>query len=230
MALPINSFKPLQKAMPDQKQMDEKLKEVSGLYEKQFLRQMVKEMRQTVHHSGMTEQSMTEKIFQEKLDHEYVEEWGANGGIGLADIIYSQLKDKFAPLGSALPQPKGPLPLQKGSTIKIDETESEFKKIKPSDSIQKNPEMTLHLQPANGGSDARVVQAPWNGVIRAHIKGPDEQNTIRIRHDEGMESVMHFKGNLAQKEIGQTIEAGEVLGTVSPDNSPLTWKIVQVET
>lgn len=211
--------------------MDEKLKEVSGLYEKQFLRQMVKEMRQTIHPNGMNEPSMTEKVFQEKLDHEYVEQWGTSGGIGLADIIYSQLKDKFAPaMGGGLPRPTGPMPLQKGSTIKIDETQPEFKRIDSADAVKKNPEMTLHLQPTAGGSEARKVQSPWEGKIVSRSKSPDDQSVVRIRHDEGLESVLHFKGNLVNTDVGQPVAAGEVLGTLAPDGSPLTWKLVQVET
>lgn len=74
---------------------DESLKEVSRLYEKHFLRELVKAMRKTVPESSFTQASMGEKIYKQKLDEEYVEKWGEAGGLGLSDIIYTHIKDQF---------------------------------------------------------------------------------------------------------------------------------------
>ena len=70
---------------------------VAKLYEKQFLREMVKAMRSTVSFSEMTKPSMAEDIFRSQLDEQYVEAWGDKGGIGLGDIIYESLMDRLSP-------------------------------------------------------------------------------------------------------------------------------------
>lgn len=79
----------------DQKHQDKKLKEASQLYEKHFLKELVKAMRKTAPQSSFTKPSMAEKIYKQKLDEEYVEKWGDREGIGLADMIYRHVKDRL---------------------------------------------------------------------------------------------------------------------------------------
>ena len=74
---------------------DKSLRKASQLYEKHFLRELVKSMRKTVPESSLTKSSMGEKIYKQQLDAEYVEKWGDAGGLGLADIIYTHIKDQF---------------------------------------------------------------------------------------------------------------------------------------
>ncbi|MGZ3793814.1 MAG: rod-binding protein [Bdellovibrio sp.] len=80
---------------PLQKNPEQKLRDVSDMYEKHFLREMMKAMRSTVHEGGFVQSNQAEKIFREQLDEHYVEKWGERGGIGLSDLIYKQLVDKF---------------------------------------------------------------------------------------------------------------------------------------
>ena len=96
-------------------QQEQKLRDVSQLYEKQFLREMVKAMRGTVTESEFMKANQAEKIFKEQLDQEYVEKWGDHGGIGLAKLIHEQLLDKLGPaLGIKTPaeRAQGPLLLK----------------------------------------------------------------------------------------------------------------------
>ncbi|PIT99370.1 MAG: hypothetical protein COT74_10215 [Bdellovibrionales bacterium CG10_big_fil_rev_8_21_14_0_10_45_34] len=84
------------------------------MFESQFLRQMIKEMRSTVPESEWMPASMGEKIFREQLDDHYADDWATQGGIGLADIIYDQIVQRYMPeLGSSPSKISGPIPLQK---------------------------------------------------------------------------------------------------------------------
>ena len=74
---------------------DKQLKDVAALYEKQFLREMVKQMRSTVSESELMPTGFAEKYYREQLDHQYVESWGDTGGIGLGKMIYDQLLDRY---------------------------------------------------------------------------------------------------------------------------------------
>jgi hypothetical protein len=77
------------------KQVKKKIRSVAELYEKQFLRDMVKQMRSTVSFSDISKPSFAEGYFSEQLDQEYVEKWGDRGGIGLGDMIYQQLMSQY---------------------------------------------------------------------------------------------------------------------------------------
>ncbi|MCJ8278354.1 MAG: rod-binding protein, partial [Bdellovibrionales bacterium] len=77
--------------------LDNKLKQAAQMYEKQFLRQMVKAMRNTVSHSEMTKPGMAENIFREQLDEKYVDGWMKTGGTGFSEVIYKDLVNKFFP-------------------------------------------------------------------------------------------------------------------------------------
>ena len=77
---------PLKGPGPQQKSMDEKLKDVSALYEKHFLGEMMKAMRSTVKEGGIVQANQAEKIFREQLDdiaqffrHNFVEDHATNG-------------------------------------------------------------------------------------------------------------------------------------------------------
>ncbi len=79
------------------------LREVAKLYEGEFLKEMVRQMRKNVGESGFIEKGMAEKIFEGELDNKYVESWTEHGGVGLADMIYDQLIERY---GSHLGIPK----------------------------------------------------------------------------------------------------------------------------
>jgi hypothetical protein len=77
------------------KQAKKKIKGVAELYEKQFLREMVKQMRSTVSFSDISKPSFAEGYFSQQLDEEYVEKWGDQGGIGMGNLIYKQLLSQY---------------------------------------------------------------------------------------------------------------------------------------
>lgn len=68
---------------------EQKLKKACVEFESYFLNMMFKSMRQTI--VPGIEKSNAEKMFQEMLDQEMCQNIAETGGIGFADMMYSQL-------------------------------------------------------------------------------------------------------------------------------------------
>lgn len=77
--------------------LDQQLKKAAKMYEQQFLQEMMNAMNSTVDAMRANPQSMAEKIYKAELDQQYTEQWVENGGNGLADQIYRELKEKLMP-------------------------------------------------------------------------------------------------------------------------------------
>ena len=206
---------------PVQKSADEKLHEVADLYEKHFLREMLKGMRSTVHEGGFVQANQAEKIFSEQLDDQYVEKWGEKGGIGLSDMIYKQLVEKFgAQMGIKIPdaKPHGPLPVTDkdkftahlGTSAKKDGVAYRFDRA----SLEK-PELGAPAQ----------VKAPWAGVLLNKIALDSQENVLEIGHDNGLKSQIAYKGSVAKLSTGQELQEGETLGLLSPEAKSLFWNV-----
>lgn len=90
----IKSIKPQQNLPPT---LDDKIREAAKMYEQQFLQEMIRAMRKTVQNSEITKPSMGEQIYQDQMFDQYAEQWANQGGNGLADVIYRELKEKLLP-------------------------------------------------------------------------------------------------------------------------------------
>jgi len=190
----------------NRKNQEQKLKQAAQLYEKHFLREMVKAMRSTIKPSSMNAPSMAQKIFAQKLDEQYVEKWGDTGGIGLGDIIFNQLKEKF--FSPRIIKPSGPMNIPKGKVHNIP-TQGGLNWI---------------FQPENEKGEATTVTNPWSGSVSKVIKGDDSRTTIKIQHDNQLSSFLSFKG-LANVKNGQHLATGQRLGELSHLDSLLAWKV-----
>ncbi len=73
---------------------DKELKEAAKQFEALFIYQMFEKMRETVSRGGLFEESMGEKIFQGMLDQEVSLKAAESNSLGLAEMIYQQLKRK----------------------------------------------------------------------------------------------------------------------------------------
>jgi len=73
---------------------DKALKEAAGQLEALMLYQVFSRMRETVSAGGLFNESMGEKIFRGLLEQEISMKAAETGSIGLADMIYEQLKRK----------------------------------------------------------------------------------------------------------------------------------------
>lgn len=205
-----------------QKSPDEKLHDVSDMYEKHFLREMMKAMRSTVHESGFIQQNQAEKIFREQLDDHYVDRWSEKGGIGLSKMIYEQLVQKFGvQLGikNAIVKPQGPLPIDEKSNFTAHPFRHPGKKQSLSYRIDKK-----QLPDANGEPNVQV-KAPWNGVVVAEKKLPDQQTLLEIEHDNGLKSQVAFKGELSKVSTGAKVQGGDTLGVLSAESKTLYWVV-----
>ena len=75
-----------------EKEDDRALRSACAEFESYFLYIMMKEMRKTVDRKDSLLYSQTEDMFQQLLDEEYGKSLAKAGGIGLADMMYRQLK------------------------------------------------------------------------------------------------------------------------------------------
>jgi len=195
--------KTLQQKMP---QKNEKVFGAAKMYEQQFLREMVKAMRSTVSESDLVQKSMGEKIYSEQLDDQYVEQWSDQGGIGLADMIYEHIMERYYPSKSMMQRPRGPMPLEKNKNIEM--------KVED----KGNNKSSYYFSPPPD-KELNVVTAPWEGRVSSTQTNGDRK-TITLEHDNGLKSVMTFIGTLTP-DLNQ-VEAGQRLGLSTKD---LIWAL-----
>ena len=71
---------------------DEELMDACREFEAYFVEQLMKQMQKTVMKSELTEESETESYFKDMLYQEYASEASKGQGIGIAKMMYEQLK------------------------------------------------------------------------------------------------------------------------------------------
>lgn len=197
-------------------ELDSKFREVSQMYEKQFLREMMKAMRSTVNESGLVKVNQGERIFREQLDNEYVEKWGDKGGIGLSDMIYEQLLFHYGPK-MPVQKPQGPVELSEKSNFTLN------RGISPNSTAgNQSFEFSRKSTAATG---LEKVVAPWSGLLKRKLDlGPDE-TFLEMWHDNGLKSRFVLKGTAEQLKIGQNLQEGEGLGYLSPETKNFFWNV-----
>ena len=209
---------------------DAKMHEVAELYEQHFIREMMKQMRSTVQEGGFIQQSNAEKIFREQLDDQYSEQWTKSGGIGMSGMIYDQLIDKYgAQMGLKKPveRPQGPLALNEKSTFTGAGVASMGSALEMGpQGLKSSSPVTFKFQsPVN---EKVELKNPWAGVLLDKKYLEMDQMQYRIKHDNGLESLILTRGTglgMEQKlSPGDAIKAGEQLGWVS-QASPLFWTV-----
>jgi peptidoglycan hydrolase FlgJ len=225
----IQQFKAVRQPLTPEQQ-DQKLQEVAKLYEKQFLREMMKQMRATVPEGGgFIPTSNAEKIFREQLDQEYVENWGERGGVGLADMVHKQLLEKFGPMLGIRPKmevPTGP--------IKIDEKSQLTNplKVQTAQAGGTRPmKTTMQYDLQKAALADHNVTAPWAGTLLGVKKIGADEHLLEMSHDNGLKSQMVFRGQMATElqpsklQAGTEIQAGQRLGLLSPEAKSFFWTV-----
>lgn len=227
----LNPLKSAPMGDNQRKVTEEKLREVSEMYEKHFIREMMKQMRATVQEGGFIKQNNAEKIFRDQLDDQYAEQWGQAGGIGLSDLIYNQLIDKFGVqmgLKSAIEKPAGPIGLDAKSNfagaVRPVRTLPSSLHV-PADVSAQDP-VTYEIRGSEESS--QVVTSPWAGTLLDKKYLDADRMQYRIKHENGLESLILIRGTGPGPEhklsLGDTIEAGQVIGRQSAA-SPLFWTV-----
>ena len=210
---------------------EQKFREAAEMYEKHFIRQMMKEMRSTVKESGFIKQNNAEKIFRDQLDDQYADDWGKSGGIGLADMIHSQLMDRYGTqldLKEKIEKPSGPIDL----TVK-----SNLTTLRGTGAGNENTGNATHLKieidpAANSENKPAELKNPWAGTLLDKKYLEMDQMQYRIKHDNGFESLILTRGTgLATNgqsdrnlSVGDEIKTGQQLGWVDA-KSPVFWTI-----
>ena len=191
---------------------DPRLLGAARMYEQQFLREMVKAMRQTVNESDFMPANMGEKIFRDQLDDKYVEEWSQTGGIGFADLIYNHVIDRYQNQFKSIHRPKSPLPSQGNPSFNF-KVQDQGNKTK------------IHIQrPQTGASlsHPQSVVSPWDAKVTL-TEGSSLKAYI-LDHGEGLTSTIAFDGTPVVQS-GQTVKAGTKLGLLNPSSRDIFWNI-----
>lgn len=235
----IKKFQPLRQPLTPEQQ-NQKLKDVAKLYEKQFLREITKQMRATVTEGGFMPANNAEKIFREQLDQEYVEKWGDHGGIGLADMIHQQLLERLGPALGIRPKmlkPQGPLQIKdqghSKNPLQIQTASSKLFPLTANPAQSKKVEMKIDLKEM--ALQSSEVTSPWSGThLGTKQINPDEY-VMEILHDHGLKSQMVFRGQPVEElrpaqlssgpDSERQISAGQRIGLLSPEAKSLFWTV-----
>jgi flagellar protein FlgJ len=196
---------------------DGQLKEASKLYEQHFLNEMVKAMRSTIHREeGFIKPNMAENFFMEKLDDQYTESWSNKGGIGLADMIYSQMHERLFPAKKDFSKPAGPLPL--GQSNRPFQIKVEKKSDGGGQVLFQGHDASPLVQPT-------PVQNPWKGRVQSMNSDANGWSYATVEHANKLRSQLAFQGSLAALKIGEEVEEGQTIGTLSHENPTLRWDV-----
>lgn len=200
---------------------DQRLREVSKAYEKMFMNEMLKAMRSSVGESGFIKQNSAEKLFREELDQEYLQNWSDRGGVGFSDLIYQNLIERYgAQLGikQAPQKPSGPLPVDERSNYTgLQRVAGELPSKDLTYKFQKDDRL-------DSGVEQKLV-APWSGSLLGKQQLVDGTQVLEIAHDNGLKSRLSFRGQAENMSPGQTLQAGEKIGLLSPEAKAFFWTL-----
>lgn len=83
-------------ASPSRAQEEKKLQEACTQFETLFLQQMLSQMRKSIPKSDIFGGGGSEEeMFMGMLDEERAKAWASEGGIGLADLLFRQMKNNL---------------------------------------------------------------------------------------------------------------------------------------
>jgi flagellar protein FlgJ len=196
---------------------NEKMREVADLYEKHFIKEMMKQMKSTLPEGGLIKKNNAEDIFQDQLDDQYSSEWNKRGGFGISDMMFEQLTQKFGTSEAQLEKPQGPI---------------EFKKSSQMMKIPDSSQHTYQILPLNAEEDISIknidLKSPWAGILQNKNIMEADKTLYQIKHDNGLESLFLAHGGVTAEtrylSVGDKIQAGQSLGNVN-GTSPLFWTI-----
>ena len=190
---------------------DPKVLEAARMYEQAFLKQMVGAMRQAVPKSDLVKESMGERIYKDQMYDNYVEQWSNVGGVGLGDLIYDQIIERFGPQQKQI-RPQGPLPANDNRTYQIE-----------NDSSQTGAMLMKFKPQKNFGEGSMQITSPWEGELIGSNNLESGEKALFIKHPNDMKSTFIFKGSLNLSK--NNFSPGESLGVVSPETNEFLWKL-----
>jgi flagellar protein FlgJ len=213
----------LEKSEQLQAKRNPQVDQVAKMYEKQFLQEMFKAMRSTVKPSE--EPSMAQHIYQDQLDDQYIDAWGDNGGIGLSNIIYDQVMEKY--FGAQTTQDfrkQGPVALTDRDVARVSRVG------KPGGGEQTRGgqvPLNIEVKPSATGGSAKI-QAPWDAEVVQSTKLEGGKTAITLQHGEGIRSTLIFEGvPSTDAQPGKKIAQGQTVGVLSPEAKSFLWNLNQ---
>lgn len=75
------------------KMNEKQMREIASDFEGILVRQLIKEMRNTVPQDGFLEPTHATEMYQEMADDALAKDLAGQGGFGIADLVYEQLKE-----------------------------------------------------------------------------------------------------------------------------------------
>jgi hypothetical protein len=182
-------------------------------------------MRKTIPKDEVVPETMADDIFKNQLDDKYAEQWTDQGGIGLAEVIYQQLQDKYA-RPTEFSKPSGEfikLPPSKGVSADKGAGAPQVKTVGlvgVKKDIFENADKNLFIvKKTEGGFDIRSreplaehvhLRSPMSGVILQAAALEDGRQLVTIKHDEGLVSqFVHTGHNRVKTNV--RVAAGEVI-------------------
>lgn len=206
----------VQQLNPQMQKLDRKMREASQMYEEQFLRHMVRAMRNSVDHAKMTAPSMAEGIYREQLDDEYVQSWVKQGGVGFGEMIYQDLAEKFYPQMGIRHKPKEIRPMN---------LSDRFQGISRSLTEKAQKKHTFLLEMGPQKTEKSYLQLPWQGKLEKEFEMEDGQKVALFSHPSGLKSTFVFQGKMEPGLLNKTLSEGENFAQLSPESQNLTWQI-----
>lgn len=197
---------------------DQQLRAAAKMYENHFLNEMVKAMRKTVtrDENSPLKQNFAEKIFTEQLDQKYVDGWSEKGGVGLADMIYKQIKEQyFNNTKRDFSHPRGALPLKSGA-------DSVQMKMIPGG---RTSALEYRFEVPDPSGEPVDVLAPFDGHIVSAAPLSDGWQSVKLDHGLGVTSELTFPGLMAAKVSQVPVKAGQKLGLIDPGRPVLAWNL-----
>ncbi len=177
-------------------------------------------MRNTVGDGGLLKKNMAENIFQEKLDHNYVESWGDRGGIGLGDLIYDQIVERYGQqMGvklNSLSKPNGPVP--------IDHSQWQVRSVHHQKDNNSLNFVFDRLETVSVG-DSLNLNNPWKGRLLSSYAF-DEKQVIELGHENGLRSKVLFDGKIhPDLLLNQELPEGSSIGTLNGCSDKCFWNL-----
>ncbi len=204
-----------QRALPPR---NAKVEEVAKMYEKQFLGEMMKAMRSTVSYSEKDKPGMAENIYKEQLDSQYVESWGDQGGIGLSNLIYDQMMERYFDKSSSQK-------LKKEGPIKLtDRDVSHVSRV--ANAVEKSSQIPLKVELERSKTRGdNQIKSPWAAEVLSNTS-VGNQTAVTLSHQAGIRSTFLFDGVAsAGMSPGQKVAKDQPIGVLSPEINSFFWNL-----
>lgn len=211
---------------------DPRVMDAARMYEKYFLNQMVKAMRETVSYSDLQKPTMGEEIYRDQLDDQYVNSWTESGGIGLADMIHDQLMGKAEmakQLQEAYRSSRGkarvPMTLTDRDVLHVRRLPNTGTPNAGTETVL----VSLAKTRQSKKEGLEVVRLPWEAAVES-VRSDQGKVIIGLRvADKPLADKplggqlqeryveMAFDGEPAEVKSGQSLNVGAVVGRLAPE-------------